>query len=110
MIARLWHGVVPADKAAAYAQYLQATGIPDLQSTSGNKGVYVLRNIEDDVAHFVLISFWESLDSIRAFAGDEIERARYYPEDSDYLLELEPAVTHYEVLTAPVGFGGAEAS
>ena len=110
MIARLWHGAVPADKAAAYPQYLQATGIADLQSTSGNKGVYVLRNIEDDVAHFVLISIWESLDSIRALAGDEIERARYYPEDSDYLLELEPAVTHYEVLTAPADLGGAEAS
>ena len=110
MIARFWHGAVPADKAVAYAQYLQATGIPELQSTGGNKGVYVLRNIEDDVAHFVLISLWESLDSIRAFAGDEIERARYYPEDSDYLLELEPAVTHYEVLTVPVDLEGADAA
>ena len=106
MIARLWNGDVPADKATAYAQYLQATGIPDLQSTSGNKGVYVLRNIEDDVAHFVLISLWESLESIRSFAGDEIERARYYPEDSDYLLELEPAVTHYQVLAAPADLEG----
>ena len=110
MIARLWHGAVSADKAESYAQDLQATGIPDLQSTSGNKGVYVLRNIEDNVAHFLLISLWESLNSIRAFAGDEIERARYYPEDSDYLLELEPAVTHYEVLTAPVDLEGADAA
>ena len=101
MIARIWHGAVPAEKADAYAQYLQATGIPELQNTSGNKGVYLLRNIENDVARFVLISLWESLNSIRAFAGDEIERARYYPEDSDYLLELEPAVAHYAVLTAP---------
>jgi heme-degrading monooxygenase HmoA len=100
MIARLWNGDVPTDKAIVCAQYLQATGIPDLQSTSGNKGVYVLRNIENDVAHFVLVSLWESLDSICSFAGDEIERARYYPEDSDYLLKLEPAVTHYQVLTA----------
>ncbi len=106
MIARLWNGDVPADKADAYAQYLQATGIPDLESTSGNKGVYVLRNIEDDVAHFVLISLWESLESIRSFAGDEIERARYYPKDADYLLELEPAVTHYQVLAAPTDLEG----
>ena len=106
MIARRWHGAVPADKAAEYAQYLRATGIPDLESTSGNQGVYVFRNFEDDVAHFVLISLWESLDSIRAFAGDEIERARYYPEDEEYLLELEPTVTHYEVLDAPMHVEG----
>ena len=106
MIARLWNGDVPADKADAYAKYLQATGIPDLQSTSGNKGVYVLRNIENEVAHFMLISLWDSLDSIRAFAGEEIEQARYYPEDSDYLLELEPAVIHYQVLVAPADLEG----
>jgi len=70
----------------------------------------VLRSIEDDVAHFVLISLWDSLHSIRAFAGDEIERSRYYPEDSDYLVELEPAVTLYEVLTAPVDLEGADAA
>ena len=110
MIARLWHGAVPADKAAEYAQYLRATGILDLQSTSGNQGVYVFRNIEDDAAHFVLISLWESLDSIRAFAGDQVEHARYYPEDADYLLELEPTVTHYEVLDAPMHLDVSDAA
>ena len=110
MIARFWHGAVPADKAVAYAQYLQATVIPELQSTGGNKGVYVLRNIEDDIAHFVLISLWESLDSIRRFAGNEIERARYYPEDEDFLLELEPTVTHYEVLHAPMAVEDGDAA
>jgi hypothetical protein len=63
--------------------------------------VYVLRRIEGNVAHFSLISLWGSRDDIRAFAGNDIERARYYPEDAAYLLELEPNVTHYEVLTGP---------
>ncbi len=101
MIARLWHGAVPADKADAYSRYLQETGVPDLQSTPGNEGVYVLRTIEDDVAHFLILSLWDSFGSITAFAGDDIERARYYPRDTDYLLELEPTVCHYQVLTAP---------
>jgi heme-degrading monooxygenase HmoA len=101
MIARLWHGAVPTDKADAYAKYLQETGVPELQSTPGNAGVYVLRRIEDDVAHYQLLSLWISLDSIISFAGHDIERARYYPKDSDYLLELEPTVSHYEVLTVP---------
>ena len=38
------------------------------------------------------------MEAIRAFAGDDVERARYYPEDREYLLQLEPRVAHYEVL------------
>jgi heme-degrading monooxygenase HmoA len=60
-----------------------------------------LRRTEGDLAHFVFVSLWDSLDAIRAFAGDDVEKARYYPEDADYLLELEPRVTHYEVVAAP---------
>ena len=51
-----------------------------------------------DQAHFLFISFWDSMDSIRGFAGANVERAHYYPEDAEYLLELEPTVSHYEVL------------
>jgi heme-degrading monooxygenase HmoA len=101
MIARTWHGVVQGARADAYADYLQRTGVPDLQATPGNRGVYVLRRAEGDDAHFLLISLWDSLESIRAFAGDDIERARYYPEDHEFLVELEPRVTHYEVISAP---------
>lgn len=100
MIARIWHGVVPAEKASEYHEYLLKTGVPDYRSTPGNRGVYVLMRLEGKRAHFVLTSLWKSLDMIRAFAGDDIERARYYPEDTEYLLELEPTVKHYEVLEA----------
>lgn len=98
LIARLWHGVTPAARADAYAAYLQHTGVADCRSTPGNRGVQVLRRVAFGEAHFLFISFWDSLDAIRAFAGDDVERARYYPEDREYLLELEPTVTHYEVL------------
>jgi heme-degrading monooxygenase HmoA len=101
MIARTWHGAVRAPDADAYHRYLLESGVPSLRGTRGNRGVYVLRRIEGTEAHFFLISLWESLEAIRAFAGDNVERARYYPEDERYLLELEPTVTHYEVLEAP---------
>jgi hypothetical protein len=65
--------------------------------------VYVFRKVEGPVAHFLLTTLWESVASIQAFAGEDIERARYYPEDMGYLLELEPTVTHYEVLSTPDG-------
>ncbi len=101
MIARAWHGAVPAEKSEAYFGYLSRTGIPDLRATPGNRGVYVLRRVEGRRAHFLLIWLWESEEAIRAFAGEDIERARYDPEDRAFLVELEPHVTHCEVLVAP---------
>lgn len=98
MIARVWHGAVPADWADAYQEYLRKTGIRDAAATPGNRGVRVLKRVEEDVAHFLFLSFWDSMNAIRAFAGEDVDRARYYPEDEIFLLELEPEVTHYEVL------------
>jgi hypothetical protein len=97
MIARLWHGRTKAIQADAYLEYLNKTGIPDYKATPGNRGVMVMTRIEGDVTHFMLLTLWESMDAIRHFAGDDVNRARYYPEDSAYLLEFEPYVTHYEV-------------
>lgn len=100
MIARLWHGAVPAERADDYMRYLEKTGVPDSRATPGNRGVYVLTRREGKVAHFLFVSLWESRDAIRAFAGEDLERARYYPEDEEFLLELEPTVTHYDVAGA----------
>jgi heme-degrading monooxygenase HmoA len=101
MIARLWHGAVPAEKAGAYQHYLERTGLPDYRATPGNRGVTVMRRVEGGVVHFLLVTLWESEAAIRAFAGSDIGRARYYPEDAEFLLEMEPGVTHYEVVSGP---------
>ncbi len=98
MIVRMWHGRVSTDKAQAYRAFLNARAIPDYQSTPGNRGVYILERAEGNVTHFITLTFWESLESIRAFAGEKVETAKYYPEDRDFLLEFEPTVVHYEVV------------
>jgi heme-degrading monooxygenase HmoA len=98
MIARIWHGRTAAEKADGYYEYLNETGIPGYREIEGNRGVTVLRRIEGETAHFLILSLWESKEVIMKFAGAEIEKARYYPEDEAYLLELEPSVAHYEVL------------
>jgi len=97
MIARIWHGKTKASDAAAYLAYLFKSGIPAYRATRGNKGAWVLRRIDNDVAHFLTLSFCESREAIAAFAGSDIEVAKYYPEDEKYLLEFEPKVTHYEL-------------
>ena len=97
MIARIWRGKVPAEKADAYHDYLLNTGLKDYRALAGSLGVQVLRRTEAGVTEFLLLSQWESLEAIRQFAGDDLERAVYYPEDDAFLLERTPKVEHYEV-------------
>ncbi len=101
MIARIWKGLTLESRADQYLAYMQETGVKELRETPGNQGVYVLRRITDGQAEFVFISLWESFDAIRRFAGEEVDRAVYYPEDKAYLLALDPHVMHYEVVAAP---------
>lgn len=96
MITRIWHGRTKAADADRYLQFLQEKGVQDYLDTPGILEVRIGRNVEGEVAHFWTISTWNDLDSIRAFAGDPVEKAKYYPEDDDFLLEFEPSVTHYE--------------
>jgi heme-degrading monooxygenase HmoA len=98
MIARIWRGAVRADDAAAYASYIQQTGIEDYQKTPGNHGAWVLRKAEGDRAEFVIVSFWESREAIESFAGQDIENAVFYPEDERFLVERDLTVRHYEVV------------
>ena len=98
MIVRMWHGRVPTTKAKAYREFTNRTAIPDYQSVPGNISVHILERLEGDVTHFITLTFWNNLESIRAFAGEDVGRAKYYPQDKDYLLEFEPTVVHYEVV------------
>jgi len=97
MIARIWHGRTPAAKADAYLAFLESRAVPDYRRIAGNLAVYLLRREEGDVTHFLTITHWTSLAAIEAFAGADVSRAKYYPEDTDFLLEFEPTVQHFEL-------------
>ncbi|UKJ08755.1 hypothetical protein [Solitalea lacus] len=97
MIARIWHGKTSIANFERYTYFLKRVAIPDYQNTKGFKGLSFLRNIKDNEGHFQLITYWKNLDVIRNFAGDDIEKAKYYPEDADFLLEFEEKVQHFEV-------------
>jgi len=101
MIARMWHGQVPKEKTELYHQYLLQTGLKDYEETKGNRGVFLLKREEASITHFYTLTFWDDLTSIRQFAGDDYEKARYYPADKEFLLEFEPNVTHFDVLEKP---------
>lgn len=103
MIARVWHGVVPIEKADGYGNYLADSdlGVRDYQRIPGNRGVCLLRRVQGDRVQFLLISLWDSHQAIEGYTGPNIEQARYFPYDLECLLEPEPNVGHYEVLVAP---------
>jgi heme-degrading monooxygenase HmoA len=97
MICRMWHGRTLRSNADAYASFLKQRAIPDYQSIAGNLSVTILRRDDGDVSHFLTVTHWQSEDCIRAFAGKDLLKAKYYPEDKDYLLEFEELVQHYQV-------------
>jgi heme-degrading monooxygenase HmoA len=98
MIARIWHGKTTTSKADDYLRYFQVTGMKDYRATDGNRGVLVFRRDEGQQSDFLILTLWESKDAIIQFAGDDVDKARYYPEDSQYFSELEPNVIHYDVV------------
>lgn len=100
MIARIWRGAVASADADAYADYMLETGVAAYTATPGNRGVSMLRRDDGSRCEFVMFSLWESMDAVRAFAGDEPERAVFYPQDDRYLIDRELVVEHYEVHTS----------
>ncbi len=97
MIARIWHGRTEIEGYEAYTEFLKEKAIPDYQGTPGFIKLIFLRTIKDGAGHFTLITFWETLEVVKNFAGEDFEKAKYYPEDNDFLLEFEETVTHHEV-------------
>jgi heme-degrading monooxygenase HmoA len=98
MIARIWRGTVHREDADAYADYIANTGMAEYRSTPGNQGAWMLRRDNGDRSEIITFSLWDSSDSIRAFAGDDIEQAVFYPEDDRFLVERDLTVRHYEVV------------
>ena len=105
MIARIWKGSVRKQDGDAYAAYMQKTGVAGYAATPGNRGVWMLRRDAGENTEFLMFTLWDSLDAVKAFAGDNYETAVFYPEDDRYLLERDLRSTHFEVHThaAPEG-------
>jgi hypothetical protein len=100
MIARRWHGRVPAEKADEYLKLMKDVGLADYRSTPGNIAAWCLHRGDGAIVHVEMLTLWDGLDAIRRFAGEELTKAKYYEFDPDFLLELEPEVTHFEVVEA----------
>jgi heme-degrading monooxygenase HmoA len=97
MMIRTWHGRTRIDDAAAYEQFMQVRAAPDYASVHGLVRAVFTRRDEGDVAHFLLITFWDSMAAVSAFAGQNPAKAKYYPEDDQFLLEQEADALNYTI-------------
>jgi heme-degrading monooxygenase HmoA len=102
MILRTWRGAVRHEDAEQYLAHQAETGIADYRQTPGNRGALVLRRDRGELCEVTTLSLWESMDAVKAFAGDDPDRAKFYPGDDDLLAEKDLHVNHYEVVSADV--------
>ena len=96
-VMRLWHGRVPVEKANEYEKFLIERVVPDYSSVDGLLKIYFTRKDDGNIVRFLLVTIWDSIESIKKFAGENPEIAKYYPEDEDFLLEKEKYVQHYRI-------------
>lgn len=106
MILRRWSSYVRTSDRDEYVRYIGGTGLADYLRTPGNLGCEMLmRDCPDGRSEVTTLSWWISMDAIHAFAGEDVERARYYPEDDRFLLEKPERVEHHEIVIEKLGLG-----
>lgn len=97
MIIRMWRGRTPLEKADAYEEMTKRLAIPDYTSIAGFIAYYFTRRNLENYTEFLLITHWESIDAVKAFAGEDYAKAKYYDEDKNFLLDFPEFVEHFEV-------------
>jgi len=104
MIGRIWRGRTHTEDVGAYLEVLRSTGVRDYRATPGNHGIWIFTRRDGDQTEFTVLTLWSSREAIARFSGPEIEKARYYPDDVQFLLDFPSTVEHIE---CPLAIAGA---
>jgi hypothetical protein len=109
LILREWRADIRRNRKDACIDYTRRTGLADCVATPGNLGALIaIRDVDEERSEIVFLTCWASRDAIAAFAGDDIDIARYYPEDDLYLLTRPEKVNHYELPHGAIGLEAFE--
>ena len=98
MIARHWKGVAKAASADAYVDHLRHDTFPALRKLGGFIDASIFRRAVPEGVEFVVVTHWDTLEAIRAFAGDDIEAAVVPPNVQAMMVDYDRTVRHYEAL------------
>ncbi len=102
MIGRLWRGWTTTENADAYEELLRTRILPGIHRVDGYRGAYLLRRDVDEGVEFTTLTFFESMDAVRAFAGEEYEVAVVPPEARQLLTRFDERSALHEVVEGPV--------
>lgn len=97
MIARLWHGWTSRENAEAYEALLRGEILPGIHRVAGYRGAHLLRRDREDEVEFVTLIYFDSMDAVRAFAGEDFEMAVVPQEARKLLTRFDQRSMHYEV-------------
>jgi heme-degrading monooxygenase HmoA len=98
MIARIWTGATRDEDADAYEEYMREVAVPGYTSVAGYRSLLMLRRTRSDgKTDFTMITCWDDMESVSAFAGHDPEQAVFYPRDEQFLVERDLTVRHYTV-------------
>jgi len=103
MISRVWHGWTSRENADAYEELLRSEIFAAIakRSIQGYRGIHLLRRDVDDGVEFVTIIWFDSLDAVRAFAGEDYEVAVVPPKARQLLSRFDSRSAHYQVIETP---------
>jgi heme-degrading monooxygenase HmoA len=98
MIARVWKGWTTHESSQGYQELLEKKVLPSLKKIEGYRGGWVLRKTNKDEVEFLVMNFFESLDAVRRFSGEDYSVPVIEHEARKFLSRFEPAATHYEII------------
>ena len=101
MVVRSWRGYAAASESQAYPKHLLQSVRPKLEELAGFQGLFLLQRQSAEEIEFCVLTLWDSMEAVRAFAGDQPELAVVEPEARAALVRFDDSVSHYEVLAAP---------
>ena len=97
MVARIWHGRTPAEKADEYRQYLFEAGVKKIAALPGNRGVQMMAAKNAAEGEFMVVSYWDSVEAIKGYAGADYTKVHDLPRDKEFLIDQETLVRHFDL-------------
>jgi heme-degrading monooxygenase HmoA len=98
VIARIWSAQTTREQAPVYADHLRRRVIPELKMLDGYAGAMLLERAASDPVEIVVITYWDSMDAVRAFAGPDPDHAVVAEEAAAVLISHDERVRHYAVV------------
>ena len=97
-IGRIWRGITLAAKSEQYLEHLNRTVIPTCQSAEGNEGLFVMKECQGELTHFLVLTLWASDEAVANYTGTTEDVVNLAPEERDLLIAFESTARRYQVV------------